>query len=233
MTDDTDEKIRRNLVVASALILLSAWLDIPFSAFLAKLIEPARAAPEVYKFWAVGFAIMAYLGLRYYFSAEGEEYRTRTVVELDAMRRKKALILAQKQADRFTKNGSEPQVFNGLLTQFATDRTTSISGASDPMGLGRPKMRLSFYRADPSPYTFAASAECVWNSDKGTASSSGGTCIEVNVEKLQKISVDWASRVHVWTYSESSIRYLIPVVLALCAVASLFMKIIASYIEAN
>ncbi|MES2973276.1 MAG: hypothetical protein V4757_06690 [Pseudomonadota bacterium] len=71
--DDEDDKIRRNLVVVSATILIAAFLEVPQSALLSTLVGKEGSSIPQWKFWAVGCALLAYLGARYRFSHEGQK----------------------------------------------------------------------------------------------------------------------------------------------------------------
>ncbi len=93
-------------------------------------------------------------------------------------------------------------------------------------------MRFSIARADHSPYTFAASVEFDWSNATSNALSAGGRSVEVELKGVHRFYVDLMSRLHVWAYSASSIRFLIPAVLALGAVVTLLVKVIATYARA-
>ncbi len=89
---DEDDKVRRNLVVVSGLILAGAFLELPASGLL-DLFAKTNTLSEVpqSKFWAIGFALLAYLTARYRFSSEGrllggELDSTFSQMYLDALR---------------------------------------------------------------------------------------------------------------------------------------------------
>lgn len=67
--DDTDDKVRRNLVVFSALIVASAWLGHPELWLVTKLLTPEAAPPPAWKVSSLALAVLIYLFARYWFSA--------------------------------------------------------------------------------------------------------------------------------------------------------------------
>jgi hypothetical protein len=68
MLDDSDDKIRRNLVAASAIVIGATALGIPFDAVLNKLVDTRHADVAAHRVWAVGLAILAYMAARYRFT---------------------------------------------------------------------------------------------------------------------------------------------------------------------
>ncbi len=88
--DDTDDKIRRNLVAFSSIIILGAWLGVP----LAALADKALAAGTLdkvtpWRVWVAVVAVQAYLILRFRFSAD-------TLAEAQMLRRAWALLYQSK-----------------------------------------------------------------------------------------------------------------------------------------
>jgi hypothetical protein len=74
--EDGDDKIRRNVVVASAIVLLVAWLDLPVQGLAEKLFsvksdEASKIA--LWKVWSAVLALILYLGLRYRFSPAAKQ----------------------------------------------------------------------------------------------------------------------------------------------------------------
>ncbi|RZL66416.1 MAG: hypothetical protein EOP81_00140 [Variovorax sp.] len=72
--DDEDGKIRRNLVAASAIVLLLAWLDLPLDQLAERLLGTNKNTTpislEAERVWIAAIALLAYLALRFRFSTE-------------------------------------------------------------------------------------------------------------------------------------------------------------------
>lgn len=76
---DDDEKIRRNIVVASAAVILASWLRLPLTDIGERFLSVKASCEAVgvseFRVWAAVLAILAYLGLRYFWSKEVIEAR--------------------------------------------------------------------------------------------------------------------------------------------------------------
>jgi hypothetical protein len=70
---DEDDKVRRNLVVFSAAIILLLWLEVP----LQPLLEKHLHLPQVsaLRAWLAALVVLCYLALRYRFSEKGARVR--------------------------------------------------------------------------------------------------------------------------------------------------------------
>jgi hypothetical protein len=220
---DEDDKVRRNLVMVSSAILISAWLEVPFAAFIGKLVDISYVKPDSWKVWVVGFFVMIYLALRYSFSSDGSDYRTSVKSEIDMLRRHKAVDFAQSQADSFTNTGKEPVVFRGelggLIANVQAERPASH----------RPKMKVTLAEQRDTPWSFKAGIDFEWPTTGGGFTSCSGNTLDVLIAGRQRWLVEAKTQLHCWVYSESSIKYLVPVVLGLSATATLFGKVIQAY----
>jgi len=72
---DDDDKVRRNLVVASSVTVLLAWLEVPLVAVADRLFgtKADGYAPSGWRVWLGALAVLLYLGLRFRFSHEVEQ----------------------------------------------------------------------------------------------------------------------------------------------------------------
>lgn len=224
---DEDGKIRRNLVMVSSAILLSAWLDIPFSALIGKLVDAKYAAPETFRVWIVGFVVLIYLGIRYTFSEEGAHYRSAISDEVQRKVVDRAIAMAQRQADRYTRTGNEPAVFDGKFIEFVRTRASEEMPKGEiPGGRGRPIISLRKRDDNKDPWNFHMSPTFAWPDG---STSSGGQAIEVKITGRHRLFVQALAQIQIGIYSQSSIKYLVPVVLALLAVLTLFYKVFQAY----
>lgn len=226
--DDDDQKIRRNLVAFSSAVLLLAWLDIPFSALLGKLIDVKVSQPSDSRLWIAGLVVLTYLGIRYSFSAEGRKYRDELNRELQSIKVGTAIALAQRQADYFSWTGHEPSVFSGKLTSYIEDKTKDMG--EQVKSYGRPKIELSMSEYDQAPYRFTMSSVLTWYSKgKSVGSSHGGLVITVDITGIYRFYVSVYSHLHAFSYSSSSINYLAPAVLGVAAAVTLTSQICLAY----
>jgi hypothetical protein len=77
---DDDDKIRRNLVVFSAAILLVAWLEIPIQALIDRAPAGATLKVSSLRAWGAAGVVLGYLVLRYRFSPFAKIERERPAV---------------------------------------------------------------------------------------------------------------------------------------------------------
>lgn len=166
--EDEDEKIRRNLVALSAVILISTWLEIPLSAVAAKFVDNSTHVIEAYKLWAVGFALLIYMGLRYLFSSEGTRYKSAIQSDLTRRQLDMALGLVQRQMDAFVRSGVEPAVLVGNLKQIARDRAARLQRVgNDGQHKGLSLIRITLREQRDTPWNFLISASWAWSDDTG------------------------------------------------------------------
>ncbi|HEY5581239.1 MAG TPA: hypothetical protein VIK56_08755 [Rhodoferax sp.] len=227
---DDDEKVRRNLVVVSAVILVSAWLDIPFSALIEKLVGQKYPSPDIFRIWILGFAVMIYTGVRYRFSSEGAQYSSEIQGELQRMREALTYVEVQKQADAYSKTGREPTVFGGKLSEFAETRRAETDNGSELGDWGRPQMQLTVYEHRVDPWSFSMSASFVWLMGDRRMTSTGNSVIDVKIKGFYRWLIELQARLQTWGYSASSIKYLVPVLLSLCAVSTICFKVLQAYL---
>lgn len=133
--DDTDDKIRRNLVAASTIILLLAWLEMPLATVAERLLNTnvqQLSAPlkvQAFRVWWAAFFLMLYLFLRFWLSDErlndsrawAESWRSTVVHKVDRMMR--------RDLDRFSKTGRDSGRFNPGLLDLARKQSTVLDGA--------------------------------------------------------------------------------------------------------
>ncbi|VTU30584.1 hypothetical protein H6CHR_03428 [Variovorax sp. PBL-H6] len=72
---DDGDKVRRNLVVASSITMLLAWLQVPLVSVVDRLFgtKAEGYSPTAWRVWVAVLAVLMYLALRFRFSHEVEE----------------------------------------------------------------------------------------------------------------------------------------------------------------
>lgn len=228
--DDDESKIRRNLILFSSAVLILAWLGIPFSALIGKLVEARPQHLDDSKLWATGLAVLAYLAIRYRFSPEGEKFREVMKTDRDRLLLDKALALAQRQANYFTRTGCEPSVFSGNLIQHVADMSADMG--DHIKNCGRPMIMLSISDYRDAPWDFSMVSDMMWFSEgEKVASTSGGSNIDVKIAGSYRLFVEAFAQLHALTYSASAIKYLAPVLLGLAATSVLAGKVLLAYLN--
>lgn len=224
--EDEDSKIRRNLVMVSGAILCSSWLGVQLTAFFEKLLPAGTQAPDMWKLWVVELAVLIYLGIRYRFSEEGAKYVITAKEELNTIRRHRATDYAQSEANRLTKTGIESPIFQGelseLISHWNKDHAQAVSGP-------RPKMMVSLIEQTDSPWNFTIGVSAYWDTAGGGSTSTSGNTVKVQILGGARRRIELVSRIHLWAYTESSIRYLVPVLMGLAAALVLVANVVSKF----
>ena len=212
--------------MASSAILVSAWLQIPLLGAWDKLFQVSK--PDDWKVWVVEFALLIYLGLRYRFSDDGSRYVTTAASELDTIRRHRATDFAQLEANRMTKTGVESPIFKGELSTLISSWTNYRPQVTPDMRL---KILVTLVEQSQSPWEFTIGVAASWDTEGGGSTSYSGNTLKVSIEgRLPKWRIELMSRLHLWAYTESSIRYLVPVFLGLLATLVLLLKEVTAFV---
>lgn len=107
---DDDDKVRRNLMVASVLVLLYFWLDVPRDVITERLLgSSAKVQLSQWRVWAVIAAAIAYQLHRFWsVSGESEEWRRASGL-LDSLRSNRLQTMANSEVQRMREHGGRFQ----------------------------------------------------------------------------------------------------------------------------
>jgi len=224
MIDDEDTKIRRNIVVVSAGILLAAYLELPAAWLFSATLPPGTPAIDQYKFWGIGFAILLYLGLRYKFSNEGTESigsltKEASLFRYDAMRRTLRLpengLVGYAQAKKILPDLDA--LTSALLTSYGGNRVDFVSL--------EPNVHFDniFSKSKTELYV---TASLLFQSKTGPISRMTISPQQIIAwpKYIAFIRFSMPSHLRSWFYSGSAIRNLAPVALAILAEAVLMIR---------
>lgn len=232
--DDDDLKIRKNLVLVSAVVILTMWLEIPFSAFAAKLIGPEYATPSEHKIWIVGLAILCYFAARYRFTDDGVMLKSSVGKEAQSMRKSLAHQMGQHAADYYTKTGKKTQVFGSQLDQFTISNDREKGSSTTYHNEGRATLTLYPINDDREYYKMVFSVHCSWSSVTGSnKSSTGNAALQFDLMGLNRQYLLFRPLIHASVYSRATVLFAAPVVLALIATFVICGKILQAYISTS
>lgn len=222
---DEDDKVRRNLVVVSGVILATAFLELPVSGVIdlfANAPEPFKAIPQS-KFWAIGLTLLAYLLSRYRFSADGKDMVqvvTQTRENEETKLRQGELWRARRE---FNSNGTIRPSISELRTPVEELRTNADLIRETPLGL-----ELKFNEPWNSlgdltkiPFSFSSDQANFGNKGVFGATFTG----------TQKIYFKCRAMLIGYAYSEGAIQKLAPVIFASLAVITLWFRIASRVAE--
>lgn len=225
MIDDDDDHIRRNIVVVSSSILLAAWLELPASS-LFDAILPDSLSLEPRKLWAVGFAILSYLGVRYKFSADGQAFTNAFQGQLHVDRQRGLEKLLRKDCRIYEASGKSPRSGGELEKAIQITRESERHNATD----ARPALYVKEHA-----WRSLTCAECAvlltFTKKQGGRSSEA-----VDVTYQWPLHVVVFTYLRVWVnalfYSDVGIKKVSPLLLALCAEAVLLLRLTHLYLSA-
>ncbi len=132
--EDTEDKLRRNLIVVSGTVLIATWLRVPLPSVVAALSAPTVVDPDfVPRVWVAAFAIVLYLLGRYHFSTDRQQswksfrddHETRYVYMMGVyVRRARVRAQNDRQREReqdarktAKKDGQPPPIFRRFETK--------------------------------------------------------------------------------------------------------------------
>lgn len=228
MISDQDDHIRRNIVLVSSGILLAAWLELPGTSLLASVLpNGTQIAPH--KLWAVGFALLAYLGLRYQFTADGKEFQSQLNKQVRDFRLEIMVnSLDQPAVKRYSyedacKLFSEEQL-RPLVSQ-AIQRSGNQHTPTETPWVHVEDLYLKTNRSLHSTIKLEFKNE-------GRAS--------LSVPCLTRPTHEWSrpyaffrfgipASLKAWIYSPAAIQYMAPIALAVTAEAVMLSRLVVSY----
>lgn len=240
--DDTEDKIRRNLVAFSSIVILGAWLDIPLKAIADKaLTSGALDQVTPWRVWVAVVAVQAYLILRFRFSAE-------TLAEARMLRRAWSLIyrgrvvaVLHRHLAAFSKSQRESPFFPNRLTDVASLEPPHVA-----LKAGGTKESLGVPSLIATDITFLDQARAPTDTDEtapplevyrgyvnlafswpGGASRMGGST-EFQVTGWRRYALDLTTLWTLCLYSPEAMKLILPSALALVAASIALFKLVAS-----
>jgi len=228
---DEDDKIRRNLVAASFLTIVSAWFEIPFLKLAVKSLDSEAVAIPEWRLWSAGLSVFVYLLYRYRFSKEGHAYVYSVLDEVRKQLFFKVGSFVEQKAKVFSLSGKEPEIFGGVLSQ-------AIAGCTEEFLREYPHED----GAKPSEIsvTVLDRKENVWDISLGISVTyrlpDGATLLKQRSGLMlpkpsPAISIllnAWAW-LHTLSYSEASVRNVFPIWMATIAIFVFIWRISQSY----
>ncbi|MGC1175775.1 hypothetical protein [Polaromonas sp.] len=225
MINDDDDHIRRNIVVVSTSILLAAWLELPASSVFGSIL-PSTISLEPRKLWAVGFAILAYLGVRYRFSSDGQAFTNSFKTQLQEDRNRGLEKLLKKGFREYKKSGKSPGSGDGI------EKVVQLIRDGERLNVSDDRPNLELHEHSWCSLTDAEASVLFIFNEKGEKGQ---------VPKIASVSFRWplhvvfANYLPSWLkallYSDVAIQKIAPLLLALCAEVVLLLRLTHSYLN--
>lgn len=224
--DDVDDKVRRNLVVFSGLVLTAAWLGRPEMWPLSTLIKADMPTPA-WRITSLALVVLIYLVARYWFSQA--HAAARHVMSVDwatnVSRVRDALIV--KTLKNYHRTNKQPAFITTNLEEYLRDEWASWGGenASD--------RELQFISVHITPSNFwegdvSSTRRFVDGGKSGTAN--GGNTLVFQFPPRSRARVSFTAAIYQASYSRTAVEYFVPLVLAYFALLVLLYRLSRSLI---
>lgn len=232
MIDDDDLKIRRNLLVFSALVILAEWFDLRLGQMAAKALK-LDAELDPLKLCIAALAILIYLALRYKDATLLEAKKYSQVVDDDLAHITPKVIThyARLMTKLYCWTGYQASIFVGGIEKYVAEKAEGMGDAAADWHRPRVDLTLSAVRATeraqdvgmstkPNAY-LTMSTTVIWNAGR----SSGGYGLYVKSTGVHRLLIWFYSRVWWFVYCEAAVKARLPVLLGLLATGILHTKI--------
>jgi len=231
---DDDDKIRRNLIVTSAVVIGVAWFDVSLPDVLERLfsLKSVAGAQAVqvsdWKVWVAALAMLAYMALRYRWSEEVEK----AWKLFDASVAARYGVLFQRiylrDVARWFRDGAYPKdaheqmavLYNQLLPQVLVEQ------------LGRRPDSLTIRARNapmPSNGNESVEASADWN-DRGSRATGNTIQGSVYIDTRRQRALVWRARAYTMLNSKESMSLMWPVLFACAALFIALYKLVISLI---
>lgn len=222
MFDDVEDKIRRNLLVYSWVVLVALWIDRPVWNLLG-IFDQYLAAVPPHKFIFVAIVIQIYLLLRYRFSSQALRAWRRYLVEAGGVFRRLIATDVQQRVSRFKSNRTN-ELFDPRLQTYIIDEETY-----EPLAQGS---RLQMHEMDVAALkfdsTWSGSFSCsthLKNKSGAYSARSGGNRINFTYTGYRKIILIIKAIPALVLYTKGAVEMIFPVVLGLASLGVLLFQL--------
>lgn len=228
--EDSDDKIRRNLVAASAIILLLAWLDMPLPAVADRLLganfHEGGFKLQPYRVWWAALALLVYFSLHYRFSSDviAGARMLSTAAQFTRFWLVERLLRAHLR--RFNDSGHDSPLFPVKLSTWERSQTKEMqTGIPEPEPpLGRAKLALGSLSKE-GEFKGSMRVTYQWQHQTRGRLETSGTVIQYEINGWRRMTIDMYSYGKALIYSQGSLELVVPVVLAVIAVGTVIWKL--------
>jgi len=238
--DDDDSKVRRNVVVASALVCLVTWLKLPVAALASRFLTQAGTAAtpgtglpalDSQRIWLAVLIALVYLGMRYRFSADGKSGWQALAVDWANALESLSRAMLKRAAWRHTRFGWESRLFKDSLRDITRRWNTEAQehqGEPKVTDVMRPRLVIQAFTFDREKYGGRASIAPSWDFDDAPSRKHTGGLYEVEFTGWRKQWLRLVAGLRLVLYSSASIQHLAPFALLLVAIGISAWKVVSA-----
>lgn len=237
--EDTQDKVRRNLVVFSAAIAIGWFLDLKLTAITKLFVSTSDLSNvDAGKLWIVAFVVLIYLFLRYKFDAATTLQLADLWNELEAIRKNYLSKYLFRKISRINRTGEFSPIFGTSLMDRVNREIEKFKEEHSHEILFR--LHISNPWSDKSSIE-SDEDKSLWNGTIGIAEeymkagssrnlvvSSGGRH-DFSIPLSGRIWVTSHSIIHIASYSKSAVDLIFPMILSGFSLFIVAGKLVAIY----
>lgn len=236
--EDTQDKVRRNLVVFSAAIVIGWFLDLKMTDMSKLLVSTNIANVDAGRIWIVILAVLIYLILRYRFDSYTDSQIASLFGEMKAQRNNYLFKYLLRKINRINQTGQFSPIFNTSLAE-AVNRGKEELEKQHSQNIS---FRLHIFNpwGDESPDdlsrlntmwegTIGVSEEYLREGFSRSLVTSSGQRHDFSIPFSGRTWIKTHSFIHVVSYSKSAVDLIVPMILASLAFLVATCKLTAIY----
>lgn len=238
--DDTQDKVRRNLVVFSAAIVLGWFLNLKLANITKLLVSADISSVNTGKLWIVALVVLIYLFLRYRFDNLTNSQILSLHDELQTQKKNYRFKYLLRKINQINRTGKFSPIFGTSLAESINSDKEEYEKEYSENVLFR--LQISTPWSDKSPVASDKEND-IWEGTVGISETyfkeGASRNLSVNSGKNHEFSIPLKGRIWIWihslihvvSYSKSAVDFITPITLAFLAVAITFCKLIAIYLS--
>jgi len=240
MTEDTNERARRNLLLFSASVLIYIWLGMPELVFLKKLLGLDAAVVEPVRFTAVAFLIQIYLVLRYRFSPASAGAIADLQRDLGSLRHKWVTAQLHKGLRDFNRTKRQPDFYKTDLKAYAVEALKQEEaifpnreehGEDETSTTGPMNVSIDYAGFTPGIDIWTGRVQVTrsYETDRKIGTSAGGMQLDYSFSRRARIAMTVGATPRL-LYTHFAVEYAIPVLVAAIATVVLAWRLVQGMI---
>ncbi len=212
--DDDDEKVRRNLVVFSSLILASTWLGHPELWLVTQLLTPDAGRPPAWKVTTLALAVLVYLTARYWFSPAHEAARSTMSHDWDRIKNRIRNQTIVRGVENFHVKRKQLSFISTDMDEYVRDQGVKWGGSQ----LKEFRLRFSAVHIQPrGEWAGELQTTREISSDTRTGLASGGILLPYEFPIGMRRSIRLRAAINQLFYSRTAVEYFTPIALSASA----------------
>lgn len=220
--DDSEDKIRRNLVLISSLILALGFLGASEEAALQKILYP-HFHVQTWKVLALEFLLLTYFSLRYRFSVALSQALIDKRVEFDRLRLEQMMAYISNALNGYISIGVDSPIFIPSLSR-RIKKYIKNQGEDDGRSYRLGNLSFSLTR-QINEWSGEIKLDVELNERQGVNQSIGDNLhVNYSFRGIPKCQVLIKTYLRIYLYSKSSISIFVPIFIATLAYASIAYK---------